>query len=211
MARLFRDLRVLGWSVPRTRSQSASAPRYIGIASAIRPFRVFAWRAPGPHSNSGRIVSNEPPTLCPAKRSRRGESNNASPPDRTRSTKDPTTRDYTCPASKWANASPILPGGRTRRPVSRRPVPLRVRGLTHFDQITVGIPDVATGLVRVPFRRRQELSTAGAPFRVHGLDVLDPEVEEAADPVRVARRLQGDRRLVVGRTSAGIDDDPGVG
>ena len=63
----------------------------------------------------------------------------------------------------------------------------------------------------MPFRRRQELRTAGAPFGVHGLDVLDPEVEEAADPVRIGRRLQGDRRLVVGRPSAGIDDDPGVG
>src|SRR5262249_39554142 len=102
-------------------------------------------------------------------------------------------------------------GRRTRWPLSRRPVPLRVRGLPHLDQITVGIADVATDLVLVLFRRRQELSTPGAPFRVHGLDVFDPDVEEAADPVRIAGSLQGDRRLVVGRAAAAIDNDPAVG
>jgi AcrR family transcriptional regulator len=99
----------------------------------------------------------------------------------------------------------------TRWPVGGRPVTLRVRGLPHFDQITVGIADIAAGLVLVMFRRRQELSTPGAPFGVHGLDVFNPDIEEAADPVGIARRLQGDRRLVVGRASADIDDDPGVG
>ena len=52
----------------------------------------------------------------------------------------------------------------------------------------------------------------GTPFGVHGLDVFDPDIEEAADhPVGIARRLQGDRGLVVGRAAAGIDDDPAVG
>src|SRR6202030_2326047 len=101
-------------------------------------------------------------------------------------------------------------GGRTRRPVSGRPVPLWVRGLPHFDQMTVVIADVATLLVLMLFRRRQELSAPGAPFGVHGRDVFDPDIEEAADPVGIARRLQGDRRLVVGRSSAAIDDDPAV-
>ncbi len=36
-------------------------------------------------------------------------------------------------------------------------------------------------------------------------------VTEAADPVGITRRLQDDRRLVVGRSSAAIDDDPAVG
>jgi hypothetical protein len=61
-------------------------------------------------------------------------------------------------------------------------------------EVTVGIADVAARLVLVPFRRRQELGTAGAPFGVLGLDVFDPEIEEAADPVGIARRLQSDRR-----------------
>ena len=92
-----------------------------------------------------------------------------------------------------------------------RPVPVRVRGLPHFDQVAVGIADVAAGLVLVLFRRGQELGAAGAPLGVHGLNVLDPDVEEAADPVGVARRLQGDGRLVVGGTAPDVDDDPGIG
>src|SRR5271169_349764 len=104
-----------------------------------------------------------------------------------------------------------LLGGRTRRPVSGRPVTLWVRGLPHFDQMTVGIADVAALLELVLFRRRQEFSTPGAPFGVHGLDVFNPDIKEAADPVGITRRLQDDRRLVVGRSSAAIDDDPAVG
>ena len=65
--------------------------------------------------------------------------------------------------------------------------------------MTVGIADVAALLVLVLLRRRQELSTPGAPLRIHRVDVFDPDIEEAADPVGIARRLQGDRRLVVGR------------
>jgi len=77
--------------------------------------------------------------------------------------------------------------------------------------MTVGIADVTTDLVLVLFRRRQEIRTPGAPLGVHGLDVLDPDIEEAADPVGIAWRLQGDRRLVVGRSTAPVDADPAVG
>ena len=71
--------------------------------------------------------------------------------------------------------------------------------LANLDEMSVWVADVATDLVLVLFRRRQELSTPGAPFGVHGLDILDPDVEEAADPVRVARRLQ----VTVGLSSVG--------
>jgi len=77
--------------------------------------------------------------------------------------------------------------------------------------MAVGVADVTALLVRVLFRRRQELSTPGAPCGVRGVDVFDPDIEEAADAVRIRWRLQGDRRFVVGRASAGIDDDPAVG
>jgi hypothetical protein len=43
------------------------------------------------------------------------------------------------------------------------------------------------------------------------VDVGDADVEEAADPVGVAGRLERHRRLVVGWPSAGVDDDPAVG
>src|ERR1700733_15910546 len=77
--------------------------------------------------------------------------------------------------------------------------------------MTVGIADVAASLIRVLFRRRQELGAPGAPGGVRGLDVLDPEVEEAAGAAGIAGRLEGDRRLVVGRPSAGVDDYEAVG
>ena len=91
------------------------------------------------------------------------------------------------------------------------PVPLRVGGLSHFDQVTVGITDVAADLVLVLLRGRQELSAPRAPFGVHPRHVLDPDVDEAAHPIWVGGRLEGDLRLVVGRASAGIDDDPTIG
>jgi hypothetical protein len=77
--------------------------------------------------------------------------------------------------------------------------------------MTVGIANVATLLVLVLFRRRQEMSTPGAPFGVHRVDVFDPDIKEAADPVGITRRLQDDRGLIVGRAPAGIDDYLAVG
>src|SRR6202050_1229828 len=115
------------------------------------------------------------------------------------------------PGFASARRSVGLVTGRTRRPVSGRPVTLWVRGLPYFDQVTVGIADVAALLVLVLFRRCQELSTTGAPFGVHGVDVFNPDIKETADPVGVAWRLQDDRRLVIGRAAAAIDDDPAVG
>src|SRR5580693_7811769 len=100
--------------------------------------------------------------------------------------------------------SPLLGGG-TRWPVRGRPVPVWVRGLPHFDQVTVGIADIAALLVLVLFRRGQELGAPGAPGGVHGIDVLDPDVEEAANPVGITWRFQDDRGLIVGRSAAGIN------
>jgi hypothetical protein len=51
----------------------------------------------------------------------------------------------------------------------------------------------------------------GAPFGIHSVDLCDPDIEEAADPVGVAWRLKGDRGLVVRGASADIDDDEAVG
>jgi hypothetical protein len=42
------------------------------------------------------------------------------------------------------------------------------------------------------------------------VDVGDANVEEAAHPVRVGGRFQGDRRLVVCGATADVDDDPAV-
>src|SRR5580700_4939796 len=98
-----------------------------------------------------------------------------------------------------------------RWPVRWPPVSLRVGGLPDLDDVAVGISNVATDLVLVLLRRRQELRTPGAPFGVHGVDIRDPDIEEAADPVGVSRGLEGDRRLVVGGTPAHVDDDERIG
>jgi len=103
-----------------------------------------------------------------------------------------------------------LPTGVDRWPVGGPPVSLRISGLPHLDDVAVGISDVATDLVLVLLRRCQELRAPGAPFSVRGVDVFDPDIEETTDPVRVAWRLKGDRGLVVGGTSADVDDDPSV-
>src|ERR1700722_8837295 len=76
------------------------------------------------------------------------------------------TRLTTRTSRSWH--SPGLLGGCSRWPVRGHPVPLRVGGLPYFDQVAVGIADVATDLVLVLFGWRQELSTPGAPFGVDG-------------------------------------------
>src|SRR5487761_1570168 len=100
---------------------------------------------------------------------------------------------------------------RARRPVSGGPVAFGVRCLPHLDQMTVGIADVTTLLILVLFRWREEVGPPGAPLGVYRLDVSDPDVEEAADPVGIRRCLQDDGRFVIGRPAADVDDDPGVG
>src|SRR3984885_8724549 len=89
--------------------------------------------------------------------------------------------------------------------------PARQNGLADLDQIPVGVADVAADLGRVPFRRREELGTPCAPVGVHRLDVRDPDVHEAGGPGWILRCLERDRGLVVGRATADVDDDPGVG
>src|SRR5260221_698658 len=83
-----------------------------------------------------------------------------------------------CPSPPARQESPA----RTRWPVRGRPVALWVGGLPYFDQMTVGIAHITALLVLVLFRRRQELSTPGGPFGVHGLDIPNPDIEETADP-----------------------------
>src|SRR5580704_8902361 len=98
-----------------------------------------------------------------------------------------------------------------RWPVRWPPVSLRVGGLPDLDDVPVGISDVATDLVLVLLRWRQELRAPSAPFGVHGVDVCHPNIEEAADPIGVVWRLKDDRGLVICGASAGIDDNEAVG
>src|SRR5215467_13391589 len=87
----------------------------------------------------------------------------------------------------------------------------RQGGLAYLDQVPVGITQVAADLGLVLFRWREELGASRAPLRIDRVDVRDPDVEEAADQVWIARCLECDGRLVLGRTATHVDDDPAVG
>ena len=63
-----------------------------------------------------------------------------------------------------------------------------------LDQVAVGVAHVAADLGLMVLRWRQELVALGGPLDPDGLDVGDPDVEEAADPIGFPRRLQRDRR-----------------
>src|SRR5271165_3053581 len=93
-----------------------------------------------------------------------------------------------------------------RWPLIGEPISPRVRRLSHFDQMIIGIADITTDFVLVLLRWRQEIRTARAPFGEHSVHVRHSYVEKTADPVGIGGRLEGDLRLVVGRPSAGIDD-----
>src|SRR2546421_4616846 len=80
--------------------------------------------------------------------------------------------------------------------------------LAYLDQVAVRIPDIAADLILMLFRRSEELGPTRAPLGVDGLDVRDPDVEEAADPIGVGWRFERDGRLVVGGTATHVDDDP---
>src|ERR1700733_8619869 len=97
-----------------------------------------------------------------------------------------------------------------RWPLIGEPISPRIRRLSHFDQMTIGIADITTDFVLVLLRWCQEVRTAPAPLGVHGVHVRHPYIEETTDPVGIGGGLQGDLRLVVGRAPAGIDDDPTV-
>jgi hypothetical protein len=90
--------------------------------------------------------------------------------------------------------------------------PIAVQGgLAYLDQVAIGVAHVAADLGLVLFRWREELTASRAPLAVHSLDVRDPDVEEAAGPVRIARCLERDAWLVVGGAATDVDDDPAIG
>jgi hypothetical protein len=65
--------------------------------------------------------------------------------------------------------------------------------------MTVGIAEVATDLVLVLFRRRQELGTPGTPLGIHGLDVFTRILTK----LLTRPRLRGGSRITVGLSSVG--------
>src|SRR5688500_18858355 len=90
---------------------------------------------------------------------------------------------------------------------------LQERGarLADLDQVPIRIADVAADLASTVLWWREELGSARAPLGVDRLDVRHADVQEAARTVRVGGCLERDRRLVLGRPAADVDDDPAVG
>src|SRR5580692_2442966 len=89
----------------------------------------------------------------------------------------------------------VVMTGRLRlgvRPQPGRPVTVRVGGLADLDQVAVRVADIAADLVLMLLWFRQKVSTPGAPLGIYRVNVRNPDVEEAADPVGVAGRLQDD-------------------
>ena len=82
--------------------------------------------------------------------------------------------------------------------------------LSELDQVAVRIAEVAAGFRAAVDWRREELGASLAPRLVGRLDVCDADVQEAADAIGIAGRLEGDAWLVVCRSAADVDDDPAV-
>src|SRR5260370_3557161 len=97
---------------------------------------------------------------------------------------------------------------RIRRASVGRPV--RLIALSELDQVAVRIAEVAAGFRPAVDWRREELGASLAPRLVGRLDVCDADVQEAADAIEIAGRLEGDAWLVVSRSAADLDDDPAV-
>src|SRR5918994_2253725 len=83
-------------------------------------------------------------------------------------------------------------------------------GLSDLDQVPVGVTQVAADLAAEVLGWSDEDRTARAPLVVDGLDVRNPDVQEAAGAGRVRRRLQDHVWLVDGGPTADVDDDPRV-
>jgi len=83
-------------------------------------------------------------------------------------------------------------------------------GLADLDQVPVRITDIAAGLGSAVLRRRDKFRSPCTPVVIDRLNIRHPNVEEAADAVRVGRSLERDRRLVVGGPATDVANDPAV-
>ncbi len=82
--------------------------------------------------------------------------------------------------------------------------------LSDLDQVAFRVAEVAAGFLPAVDWRCEELGASLAPGLVGRLDVCDADVQEAADAIGIAGRLEGDAWLVVCGSAADVDDDPAV-
>src|SRR5439155_20537218 len=83
-------------------------------------------------------------------------------------------------------------------------------GLANFDQVAVRVAHVAPDLSTAIDRRRHELGPFYTPLLIALLNVNNPQIQETRD--RVAGLVVDDRdvRLVGGRPTAWVHDQPRV-
>src|SRR3954471_14532807 len=89
------------------------------------------------------------------------------------------------PSASRATSCLLIPSDNRMACSGRRTPASRQGRLTDLNEIAVRITDVAADLGFMLLGRGQELCPPPAPFRVDGLNVGNPDVEEAADKIRV--------------------------
>ena len=84
-------------------------------------------------------------------------------------------------------------------------------GLSHFDDIAVRVPRVASHfLTMIVERFSQEMCAVCLPFTVAGLDGCNSQVQETVHPVRILRGFKEDFRFVRRRTLSRVRDYQGL-
>src|SRR5205823_4440376 len=78
---------------------------------------------------------------------------------------------------------------------------------THAYQVEETLGPAAQPMV---FRLGEEVCALRRPLSIDPCDVGDADVEERAGLIRVGRRGQRHRRLIVRGTTADVEDQPGV-
>src|SRR5579862_9776473 len=82
--------------------------------------------------------------------------------------------------------------------------------LPNFYNIAIRIANVAPCLAVLGLRLRDELGASTAPLLIARLNIRNPYVHKAADPVRVRGDAERYRWLVRCWTAAGVNKEPGV-
>jgi len=84
-----------------------------------------------------------------------------------------------------------------------------VGALSDFDDIAVGIADVAAYLPILRDRRRDELRSSTFPKFVARLNIRNPEIHKAIDVIRVGD-AERDRRLIRGWPASNVQNHPDI-
>jgi hypothetical protein len=83
--------------------------------------------------------------------------------------------------------------------------------LPYLDEVTVRIAHIAAQFMAVGIEGLgEELGTFLGPIFVAGTNVGDAKIEEAAHANEILRRCEPYIGLVGSRTTAGVENDPGI-